>query len=293
MLNRMDAWLQTNDGRQFPFSGGCSIGRLPENHVALDHPGVSRRHALIQAHGLSGYWLIDFGSRNGVLLNGRRLREPARITNGDQIEIAGHHLTFCQRARAHKEPDAHARSAAWNTTESLTETYVPSAHGMILRAPNGKVRNISGLAQKWLREYFPNTIDGNLPTEVDDWLNREAASKRKSSSKGSSRELFSIEKNRKRLSIQIAEESPEQLLLLLTESETIFSPSLLERLGLTEREGEVLHWLAEGKTNPEIAVILGASPRTIGKHVEHIYQKLGVESRTAALLHVMEVLGKI
>jgi DNA-binding CsgD family transcriptional regulator len=62
---------------------------------------------------------------------------------------------------------------------------------------------------------------------------------------------------------------------------------------LTEREGQVLHWLAEGKSNPEIAVILGASPRTVGKHVEHVFSKLGVESRTAALLCIMEILGKI
>lgn len=79
----------------------------------------------------------------------------------------------------------------------------------------------------------------------------------------------------------------------MTESETIFSAPLLDRLGLTEREGEVLHWLAEGKSNPEIGIILGASPRTVGKHVEHIFEKLGVQSRAAALLYVMETLGRI
>jgi DNA-binding CsgD family transcriptional regulator len=53
-------------------------------------------------------------------------------------------------------------------------------------------------------------------------------------------------------------------------------------LGLTSREGEVLSWLAKGKTNRDIAQILGLSPRTVDKHLEQIYAKLGVENRTAA-----------
>jgi DNA-binding CsgD family transcriptional regulator len=51
---------------------------------------------------------------------------------------------------------------------------------------------------------------------------------------------------------------------------------------LTTRENEVLHWLAAGKSNAEMAEILGISPSTVGKHLERIYQKLGVENRTAA-----------
>ena len=53
-------------------------------------------------------------------------------------------------------------------------------------------------------------------------------------------------------------------------------------LGLTTREGEVLSWLSKGKTNRDIAQILGLSPRTVDKHLEQIYSKLGVENRTAA-----------
>jgi DNA-binding CsgD family transcriptional regulator len=52
---------------------------------------------------------------------------------------------------------------------------------------------------------------------------------------------------------------------------------------LTPREAEVLSWLAKGKTNRDIADILGMSPRTVNKHLEHIYEKLGVETRTAAV----------
>ena len=51
---------------------------------------------------------------------------------------------------------------------------------------------------------------------------------------------------------------------------------------LTAREAEVLAWLAKGKTNRDIADILGMSPRTVSKHLEHIFEKLGVETRAAA-----------
>ena len=56
----------------------------------------------------------------------------------------------------------------------------------------------------------------------------------------------------------------------------------LQNASLTPRESEVLSWLAKGKTNRDIADILGMSPRTVNKHLEHIFDKLGVETRTAA-----------
>ncbi|NMZ43417.1 response regulator [Pseudomonas oryzihabitans] len=56
---------------------------------------------------------------------------------------------------------------------------------------------------------------------------------------------------------------------------------LSSRYQLTGREVEVLHWVACGKTNRDIGDILGLSPRTVNKHLEHVYVKLGVETRTA------------
>lgn len=58
---------------------------------------------------------------------------------------------------------------------------------------------------------------------------------------------------------------------------------------LTRRENEVLLWLAEGKTNAEIAVILGISPRTVAKHLENLFSKLGFENRASAIRYVMGV----
>ena len=58
---------------------------------------------------------------------------------------------------------------------------------------------------------------------------------------------------------------------------------------LTAREREVLEWLASGKTNRDIAEIIGAKCRTVEKHLEHIYAKLGVETRTAAVMRAYRV----
>ena len=64
----------------------------------------------------------------------------------------------------------------------------------------------------------------------------------------------------------------------------------LQRRGLSEREVEVLIWVAHGKTNSDIGTILEISSRTVSKHLEHIYPKLGVESRTAAVVHLLELI---
>lgn len=57
----------------------------------------------------------------------------------------------------------------------------------------------------------------------------------------------------------------------------------LGEIGLTKREAEILHWISKGKSNNEIASVVASSPRTVAKHIEHIFIKLGVDSRTAAL----------
>ena len=68
------------------------------------------------------------------------------------------------------------------------------------------------------------------------------------------------------------------------------SATPLQALGLTPREATVLLWVSQGKSNPEIATILGSGEGTIRKHLEHIFCKLGVESRAAATSQALEIL---
>jgi DNA-binding NarL/FixJ family response regulator len=67
----------------------------------------------------------------------------------------------------------------------------------------------------------------------------------------------------------------------------------LLKLGLTPRATETLLWLSQGKTNPDIATILGISESTVKKHVQEIFEKLGVETRGAATLRALEVLNSL
>src|SRR5260221_11570283 len=69
---------------------------------------------------------------------------------------------------------------------------------------------------------------------------------------------------------------------------TIPPPAALEQAGLTPREPEVLHWVIQGKRDLEIALILSISVRTIQNHLRSIFQKLGVETRTGAVLEATE-----
>jgi DNA-binding CsgD family transcriptional regulator len=63
-------------------------------------------------------------------------------------------------------------------------------------------------------------------------------------------------------------------------------------LGLTAREREILAWVMRGKTNPEIAAILWIAPTTVRKHLENVYAKLGVHTRTAAVARFLGVLDE-
>jgi len=84
----------------------------------------------------------------------------------------------------------------------------------------------------------------------------------------------------------VSHQNDEDKLLKLIDGEA----SLLKTaLVLTERESEVLHWITNGKSNREIAETLSMSPRTVNKHLEQVFPKLGVENRTAAAAVALKV----
>jgi DNA-binding NarL/FixJ family response regulator len=83
------------------------------------------------------------------------------------------------------------------------------------------------------------------------------------------------------------------VMLVLEEEHAPPGPAALLSLGLTPRQAEVVYWVAQGKTNPEIAIILGASPRTIDKHMERIFERLGVENRASIIVATAERLRHV
>jgi DNA-binding response OmpR family regulator/DNA-binding CsgD family transcriptional regulator len=84
----------------------------------------------------------------------------------------------------------------------------------------------------------------------------------------------------------------EKLLKLLDTGKASGEELLKTGLKLTVRESQVLFWISNGKSNREIAEILGMSPRTVNKHLEQIFPKLGVENRTAAARIAIRILNK-
>lgn len=93
------------------------------------------------------------------------------------------------------------------------------------------------------------------------------------------------------LTIRLVRQGPFRL-LILDETRTTVSGQGLNQFGLSPRETEILSWIAQGKTNPEIGTILGISPRTVQKHLERVYGRLGVENRHAAMTMAMEAMQR-
>jgi adenylate cyclase len=90
------AWLDTNTQSRIPIRGNCSLGRSAKNTVVLDSQKVSRRHAIINVQNVGEFWLIDLGSSNGTFLNKRRVHQPVRLADQDQIMVGDNAFTFRQ-----------------------------------------------------------------------------------------------------------------------------------------------------------------------------------------------------
>jgi DNA-binding CsgD family transcriptional regulator len=129
--------------------------------------------------------------------------------------------------------------------------------GVILLGLGGEVEFASPPAERLLREFFPARSGGQLPAALAEWLES-----------GDPKPLIR-RRGERRLTVEQADGA-----LLLEERH--------EGIELTAREREVLAWVASGKTNPEIARLLWLAPRTVSKHLENVYAKLGVKTRTAA-----------
>jgi DNA-binding NarL/FixJ family response regulator len=143
----------------------------------------------------------------------------------------------------------------------------------------GCVQWATPLAQRWLHGQLDT--GARLPLSVRRWLAQEAAAAPAECSIGG---VFAADgTSQPALSFsRLASLQGRTRLLIRQRSHAPAPEALIRALKLTAREAEVLHWVALGKTNPEIAAVLEMSPRTVNKHLEHIFTKLGVETRTAA-----------
>lgn len=137
------------------------------------------------------------------------------------------------------------------------------------------------LARRLLAEYFP--LDHEVaPAPLRDWI--AATEARLRQDRLCEVTPLPIVRGACRLVCTLHEQTAdgEWLIVLREESDTVAIETLIGVFRLTQREAEVLYWVVKGKTSPDIGEILGTSPRTVNKHLEHVFEKLGVETRTAA-----------
>lgn len=179
--------------------------------------------------------------------------------------------------------------------DELVETLEGPMSSVIVLAGNGCVKRWTEQAKTWIAQYcrtpFPAGGD-RLPDCFAEWYRRQLALAAQKTLSPSPRDPLVVEKNGRQLTVQlIPDHFRDEHLLLLNEKRRDSSWSALGEYGLTPRESEVLAWVAKGKTNAEVGVILQLSGRTVQKHLEHIYQKLGVRSRTTATVHALKTLG--
>jgi CheY-like chemotaxis protein/DNA-binding CsgD family transcriptional regulator len=157
---------------------------------------------------------------------------------------------------------------------------------LVVRERDGRRIWQTALARRLLTEHFGGD-EVSTPPEVIAWVAREALRRRA----GADPAGLTVARGARRITFALhampeetfEDASDGEWLLVMRESD---DASIVEAITLafkiTAREAEVLYWVVKGKTNRDIGDILGTSPRTVTKHLEHVFGKLGVETRTAA-----------
>jgi len=153
-----------------------------------------------------------------------------------------------------------------------------------VRPGDGRLMWQTPLARELLQAWF-GTSAPETPGPILDWLRRHL----QEAERQIEPPRLNVEHGARRLSIRLHRQTGDDdwLIVMREVCETAIVESISLSLRLTLREAEVLYWVVKGKINRDIADILGASPATVKKHLERIFAKLGVETRTAAAAMAM------
>lgn len=158
----------------------------------------------------------------------------------------------------------------------------------------GKIRWATPLAQRMLASVTADGADAEVPPALRTWITRVATGDTGPTDAGV---VIASPSGPGRLRFRLLSRiSDDEMLLIIqpadpAEIERERIALLQQRMGLTQREADVLYWLSLGKSNRDIADILGMSYRTVDKHLEHVYSKIGVESRAGAVAAATRLTG--
>ncbi|MES2889724.1 MAG: response regulator [Pseudomonadota bacterium] len=147
--------------------------------------------------------------------------------------------------------------------------------------PRARIVWQTPLARQWLDRYFDNLTDGELPLQASTWLRAQVL---RLHAGGGEPHTMVHDRGDRQLILTLQQQTGDEdwLIVMREVSDAAVVQALLHTFRLTLREAEVLYWVAKGKTNRDIGDILGSSPATVKKHLEHVFAKLGVETRNAA-----------
>lgn len=174
--------------------------------------------------------------------------------------------------------------AAWQRVHAESGPFDPAHPAQLALDSQFRPAEVGPRQRRLLRRYFPHWREPDaLPEELRGWV---AASLRQLRQAVPLRPLtaYVAHSAHGRLLVRCFP-NPENGAILLHLVESPHLPSFLDlrQRGLTPRECEVLHWIAQGKRDGEIAAILACSPATVGKHVENLLRKLHAENRGSAV----------
>jgi DNA-binding response OmpR family regulator/DNA-binding CsgD family transcriptional regulator len=221
----------------------------------------------------------DAGLANVPIIFMTGLSETEHIVRG--LEAGG--VDYVTKPIVIEEMIARIRVHLANARLTQSARAALDVSGRYLLAVNGQgtIMWATPQAQKLLSATLATNTDEAfaLPDPIPQWLDQ--ARQGKAGTKAAA--MASLPGNEQLRLQYMGKLGANEFLLRLAKDAGADTPAAFSsELGLTTREGEVLSWLSKGKTNRDIAQILGLSPRTVDKHLEQIYSKLGVENRTAA-----------
>jgi DNA-binding CsgD family transcriptional regulator len=152
--------------------------------------------------------------------------------------------------------------------------------GTVVLASNGRIEETSSKAAAYLADFFSPSSLSALPGELHGWLRHQELTCRATLEP---LKPYCVEQNAARLVVRAVKLGESRVLLLLERRTMKPDRAALAGLGLTQRELDVLSLVVQDRQITEIARMLKASVRTVDKHLEHIYRKLGVRSRFEAI----------
>jgi len=183
---------------------------------------------------------------------------------------------------AHAYEQLAARALAQATVAALGDAVDASASAVIVLHTSGEIEFASDAAARWIAALGPADRPSCLPEPLASWSELQ---RRRARAMVPLDARLEIDIGVDVLSARFVPGARGGLDVLLIEPRGGIDHALLRALGLTNREREVIAHVARGLANAAIAVELSLSERTVAKHLEHIYAKLGVTNRAAAVTH--------